>query len=478
MEFSRQDSDFFRPLTSKNARFYYECAQKLIDRSKEMPVLYERDAREIIANHMKQIRYELEDEGTDGDLTHIEKGAIPAENAGAVIAKFRTCGWISKREIGRSSENLATVTARCRKIIETIRRVFDAGASGAITNHIFSIYEILYSSLEWNGGRQVRPYTNILEPLTDHEFDLKEELLILRDGIHGVMNGILRLDSANGLASYMVKDELLNRFFRDYFFMKKDGTIPGLIARINILLAQLTSSAIYGRIVSEYAMVKGVERYQAENAVEAQFEELEYFLNHGYDEQMAVIDEKIAAYYNLYAARISMIRNNSMNTQNYLNRVLTALKDMDTEKRQESLQALSASMRLLSFKMIGKKSFERRKQAVREHKDQGYLIDSYMDEEELYSLTESLYGVSSEKYGIDAAREHISKKLTGGRKEFSVKEEPIITKEEALMIASAVIYSSTDDFPYRTEFNDTVTDHGIAEISDFVIKEKEGNHKQ
>ena len=52
----------------------------------------------------------------------------------------------------------------------------------------------------------------------------------------------------------------------------------------------------------------------------------------------------------------------------------------------------------------------------------------------------------------------------------SVKDEPVATKEEALMIASAVIFSGADDFPYKAEFEDgKVTDHGIADITDFVI---------
>ena len=254
---------------------------------------------------------------------------MPAQNAGAVLARFRECGWAGKREIGRGGEDITVLTARCRKAVSFIERILNAGAGGSATNHIFSMYEILYSAVELGGGRQARPYTSILEPLTDHEADLKEELFILKDGIRGVMDGILKQDSANRLGSYMVKDELLNRFFTDYFFMKKNGTVPGVIAKINVLLARLSVSKLYQRIISEYALVKDVPRTQAEASVEAQFSELEYFLNHGYDEQMSVIDEKIASYYNLYAARISMARSGGMDTRGYLGRVLEALKGMD-----------------------------------------------------------------------------------------------------------------------------------------------------
>lgn len=475
MVFTKQDSDFFRPLTSKNARLYFECAARLIEKSKEMPVLYERDARGIIASYMKQIRYQLgdEDECAGVDSGHITKDAMPAQNAGAVLARFRQCGWAEKREIGRGGDELAVLTPRCRKLIGSIERIFNGGAGIPATNHIFSMYEILYSTLELKGGRQARPYSGILEPLTDHEADLKEELYLLRDGIRGVMDGILKQGDANGLGAYMVKDEFLNRFFSDYFFMKKDGTVPGVIAKINVLLSRLSDSELYPRMVSEYAASKGVSHDQAEAAIEAQFCELEYFLNHGYDEQMSIIDDKIVSYYNLYAARLSMIRSGGMDTRGYLGRVLESLKDMDMEERGKTLSNLSEAIRILSFKIIGPKSLGRRNQACREKGSQAGIVDAHISEEEVSVMTQALYGASLEKYGIDAAEEHIRRKLEG-RDAFRIKDELHVTKEEALLVASAIIFSSAEDFPYQADFDEGVTDHGDVEMSNFVLVAKKG----
>lgn len=104
--------------------------------------------------------------------------------------------------------------------------------------------------------------------------------------------------------------------------MKKDGTIPGMIAKINVLLARISIGDLHKRMIVDCSLSTKKTYEEAEAAVDARLSELEYFLNHGYDEQMAIIDEKIAAYYNLYASRISMIRNNSINTQNYLTKLL------------------------------------------------------------------------------------------------------------------------------------------------------------
>ena len=43
-----KNESFFKPLTFKYRRIYYDCIRILIDRSKELPVLYESDAKDSI----------------------------------------------------------------------------------------------------------------------------------------------------------------------------------------------------------------------------------------------------------------------------------------------------------------------------------------------------------------------------------------------------------------------------------------------
>lgn len=178
--------------------------------------------------------------------------------------------------------------------------------------------------------------------------------------------------------------------------MKKDGTIPGMIAKINVLLARISIGDLHKRMIVDCSLSTKKTYEEAEAAVDARLSELEYFLNHGYDEQMAIIDEKIAAYYNLYASRISMIRNNSINTQNYLTKLLMMLKDMPQEERDRTLMDLSQSMQLASYRLVGKRSFEQRIRKRTTDAPPAALIDFQVDEDEMERLTDSLYGVTSE----------------------------------------------------------------------------------
>ena len=191
----------------------------------------------------------------------------PQENASAILRYFRSCGWITPKEVGRSGDNIASVAAYCRKLIDALHKIFDTDANSAITNHIFSMYEILKSSFAKENGRTIRPYSNILVPLVEHECDLKNEILILKDSIREIMRSVIKMADVNSFGHFLMKDELLNRFFQDYFFIKKSGLIPSYIASIDRLLQKLRKSDIYGQMIREYTSLKRVEEQQAKMCI-------------------------------------------------------------------------------------------------------------------------------------------------------------------------------------------------------------------
>lgn len=147
------DEKFFNPFCCRNREIYIVCIDQLIEKSKESPVLYEVDARNTLILYLKNCEYIIETENI-GEEVGSRKS--PQENASAILRYFRMCGWITPQEIGRSGDNIASVSAYCRKLIEAIHKIFDGDANGAITNHIFSMYEILKSSFGKDSVRTIR----------------------------------------------------------------------------------------------------------------------------------------------------------------------------------------------------------------------------------------------------------------------------------------------------------------------------------
>lgn len=462
---------FFNPLCCKNKRLHYECILQLIEKSKAVPLLYETDAKDCIILYLRNCSYALEDEdGSDKGNENISSKKSEAENASAILRYFRLCGWISEREIGRNGDNIASVTPYCRKMIDSIQRIFNRDTSGALTNHIFAIYDTLKSALDAEHGRTVRPYSNILVPLVDNVSDLKNELLILKDSIRTIMRIVIKMTEVNTFGQFLIKDQMMNLFFNDYFFIKKDGLIPGYLEEIEKMLRQVMKTDVYENMVHEYEKLKQVEEYQAREIIDGQFTEIQGFISYDYVKEMDYIDKKINSYYNLYSTRILMVLSNNTNMQTYLNDLLMLLKDMDIEERQMVLTELSKSFQLSSYKYIGRKSIERRKKR-RPNIKSGAIVMSSLSEEEKEKLTQELLHEYPDRYGVHQVAGYFNE-LLGDKISITTSEQNIKTRDDAMMMAASIIYSGGDEFPYEVEFLDGMIETEVASVSNINIKRK------
>lgn len=465
--FDNVNDKFFNPFCCKNREVYFECISLLIEKSKEIPVLYETDARQSIIIYLQNCAYAIETEDIGDEVSGVRS---PQENASAILRYFRICGWITPKEIGRNGDNIATVSAYCRKLIDAIHRIFDQDVNSAITNHIFSMYEIMKTSLGKESVRSIRPYSNILVPLVENECDLKNELLILKDSIREIMHAVMRMPDVNSFGQFLIKDELLMRFFNDYFFIKKSGLIPSYISEIDRMLRRLKRSELYEKMIQEYTKMKAIDEIRAKEIIDRQFSELESFINLEYEQEMNYIDKKINTYYNLYATRMMMVLSNGTNLEHILNRVLMQLKELDEDEREVALQLMAQAHRLQSIGFISRKSFERRKKANPNMMNAG-IISIELSEEERQHLTDELLKKTPERYSLDNVKDYFDQ-LTFYKDKLNVAECGVKTRDDAMMVAASIIYSGAAGFPYEVEFEEGTIETEVATISKINIKRK------
>ena len=459
---------FFSPFCCRNREIYFACIRRLIETSKEIPVLYETDARNALILYLQNCQYAMEREEIGEETVGGERS--PQENASAILRYFRACGWITPQEIGRSGDNLASVTAYCRKLVDALQKIFEGGADGAITNHVFSMYEILKGAFGKDSPRALRPYVNLLEPLTEHKLDLKNELLTLKDSIRTIMRAVMRMADANSFGRFLIRDQLLNRFFNDYFFIKKSGLVPSYLAKIDRMLRRLRRSELYGRMVLEYRQRKQVEEPAAREVIDRQFEALDSFINLEYPEEMDYIDRKINTYYHLYATRMMMVLSGNTNLEHQLNRLLLSLKDLPAAEREAALGRLGETHRLISVGYIGRKSLERRRKPNPNRKSAGVAEDS-LSQEELERMTEELLAGSQDRYSMERAGQHWER-LLAGRDRIPVEACGIRTREDAMMVAAAILYAGEPGFPYGVEWEEGTVETPAARISHVTIERR------
>ena len=352
-----------------------------------------------------------------------------------------------------------------------IGRCYNKDLNGAITNHIFSIYEILKSAFEKDSIRAVRPYTNIFIPLVENESDLKDELLTLRDSIRKIMEVVLKIEAANEFGQYLIKDEFLNKFFKDYFFIKKSGMIPAYIANITKMLAELRTSKLYQRIIDEYTNLVAIDRVQAKIKIDEQFDALNDFINTEYEIEINYIDHKINRYYNLYSTRMMMVLSNNINLEYELNNLLLMLKSLENEEREKALLKIAETYRLLSIKYIGRKSFERRKK-INPHKRKTGLNTQDISADEKKILTDELLVEMPDKYSLKNVKSYFSD-IFVDKNYLKTSDFKINSKQDAIMLAAGVIYAGSEDFPYKIEFEKGFIETEVANISKMKFERKE-----
>lgn len=461
-----KNEKFFNPLSSKNRKIYFECILQLIEKSKEVPVMYDSDARNCITMYLKNCEYRFQNE-KEAD----EPGTVmPEKNASDIMLYLRDCGWVTPREIGRNGENVANVATNCRRIIEFLRKMCEKSSEGALSNHIFSMYEILKSSFEEDSARAERPFSTILKPLIDNEVELKNELLDLKDNIANIMRMVMEFQDANSVGQFFMKDELLNQFFSDYFFIKNNGLIPSQIAFIKSKLRLLAQGDLFPKMVSECAFQLQIEEYLAQEKVEAYISELQYFLTVEYEENIELIDARINTYYNLANTRMMLVMSNGLNLESVLDSFLSVMKTMDQEEKQNTLDKVSGCLAVCSQKYISRKSYEKRVKKDRDDSSIGLKVEA-ISAEELERRTKELMNNTKNRFSIEAVNRFFESRMQKNHM-LELKEQKIASREEAIMFAASVMYTGIEEFPYEVELQDDYAETEIARITNLKVRRR------
>lgn len=459
---------FFNPLSSQNRRIYFECIVWLIEKSREVPILYDSDARNCVTLYLKNSKYMFKDEYEED----VPETQAPERSASSVMAYLRECGWVTPREIGRNGENVANVSINCRRMIDFFRKMCERGNEGALSNHIFSMYEILKASFEEDSARAERPYSNILKPLMDNMAELKNELLDLKDNIANIMRIVMEFQDANSVGKFLMKDELLDKFFNDYFFIKNNGLIPSQISFIKNKLRIMEQGKIFDRMTAECAVSQQLSEEEAKEKVHAVLTGLQYFLAVEYEENMELIDTRINTYYNLANTRIMLVMSNGINMESVLDGFLNVLKGMEGDERQQTLEKVMDTMRICSQKYIGRRSYEKRKRKERDNSAIG-LPSCEISQEEKEQRTREVMSGTKNRFSIECTRQFIEDRLAGNRK-LVLKEQSVKNRTEAMLFAAAVMYSGIEEFPYEVELQEDYVETDIARITNMQIKKKAG----
>ncbi len=466
-----KNESFFKPFTFKYRRIYYDCIQILIDKTKELPVLYESGAKDSITLFLKNM--ELHEDSDNLSETTEENGGDL--QAASILSLFRECGWLLPREIGRNGEYVVNVSIDCRRVMDFLRKMTEKSGEGMMSNRIFSMYEIVKSALEEDSVRRERPYTNILVPLIDNESELKNELTDLKENISTIMKAVIAFQDINSFGQFIMKDEMLDRFFSEYFFVKNNGLIPTQISFIRNKLRVLRQGELFEKMAAECAENLQIDADEARQRVERYFAELQYFLSVEYEDNMELVDRRINNYYNLANTRIMLMSSNGIRLESALNDFLNAVSGLSEEDQALVMEKAADCTRIISQKYIGYKSFEKTRRLKNEGENIGLAV-AELSEEDKDLKTEELFKNAPNRYSVERVGMFLET-LLGNEREIQLKERQIRTKEEAIMFAAAMLYAKNIEFPYEIELSEEMVKTDVADINNMKICKHSEPHR-
>ena len=436
--------------------------------------MYESDAKDSLTAYLKNEginitrKSMLEDIAVE-DEGKIEENVIELQSS-EIISLFRECGWLLPREIGRNGEYVVNISIDCRRFMDFLRKMTEKNGEGMMSNRIFSMYEITKSAFEKDSVRGERPYTNILVPLIDNETELKNELVELKDNISNIMKAVIVFQDINSFGQFIMKDEMLEHFFNEYFFVKNNGLIPAQISFIKAKLKILRQEEMCEKIIQECSEKLQLNYEEARERVERYFAELQYFLSVEYEANMELIDNRINNYYNLANTRIMLMASNGIRLEAVINDFLNTVSKMTEEEQNVAMEKVADCIRITNQKYVGCKSFEKNKRVKNEGENIGLSIVE-LSEEEKRVQTEKLFNSSPNRYSVNKVTTFLNAQL-GSENELNIKERPIQTKDEILMYAAAMLYAKNGEFPYDIRLSEETVKTEVADITDMTVIKK------
>ena len=456
-DYIRNDS-FFKPLNLKYRRVYYDCIQILIERAEELPVLYESDAKDSITIYLRNEEISAS-EDSDALL-----------QAGEILSLFRECGWLLPREIGRNGEYVVDISTDCRRLMDFLRRMTEKTDEGEMSNRIFAMYDIIRSAFDEDSVRRERPYTNILLPLLNNETELKNELSDLKNSIAGIMKAVIAFQDINSFGQFIIRDEMLDHFFREYFFIKNNGLIPAQLSYIKGKLRVLRQGEMCDKMIRECSEMREMSYEAAQERVEKYFAELQHFLSVEYESNMEMIDSRINTYYNLANTRIMLMAGNGIRLEAVLHDFLTAVSKLPEDERDTAMEKAADCARVVNQKYIGYKSFEKNRRAKNEGENIGLAAEE-LSEEEKAAQTEHLFQSAPNRFSVERVSNFLDVQL-GNEKKISIKEKKVHRKEEILMYAAAMVYARNKEFPYDVQLSEEMVETEAADITNVTVSRR------
>ena len=383
------------------------------------------------------------------------------------LRKFasKDVAWIEEEFDDSTFEKYIVITEQGILLAELLTRL-EKPEREELSSYMYNIYNTLLNQEQWNGDPYVGALKNIYRNAKSLSKSLKKMSTYIRKTIEKLMKEISYESLTENIIAYCDGD-----FIKEYARLTKpQNNIHIYRGRIINMLEEIQNDEeIYELMVIGCVNEEDIEEWEAQEKIELMFDVIKKFLKEDYLKIIADIKHKLNLYITMALGRLRYLKNHEVDMRGNVEKTLKYMLDMATEigMKEEVSEEMMDLIRINQNKYIDLQSI-RTPQNRRRVRKQSITDIEMLTEEDLIGLKKAHEREAQNPYSKKITKQYL-KTLIGNNHELRSKDVPLNSKEDLLMILSAVVYAQENG--YKVELEEGYYDVGNMTLKSFKIME-------
>ncbi len=456
-------NNFFNPLSSNSNYRINSALLQFIYKQYDSEISY-RIKRSVLRD---ELAYFISENFEDLMLDSDTNSKSYQEMASEYIRRFasKDVGWLEEEFDDSTFEKYIVITEQGVMLAELLIRL-EQPEREELSSYMYNIYNTLMNEKQWNGDPYVGALKNIYKNAKALSKSLKKMSTYIRKTIEKLMKEVSYESLTENIISYCDGD-----FIKEYARLTKpQNNIHIYRDKIITMLEQMQNDKeMYDLIIIGCVNEEDIEEWEAKEKIELMFDIIKKFLKDDYLRIIADIKHKLNLYITMALGRLRYLKNHEVDMRGNVERTLKYMLDVmnELELREELPDEMSELIRINQNKYIDMQSIKM-PQSRRRVRVKSVTEIETLTKEDLDNLKKVYEREAKNPYSKKITKQYL-KTLIGNKSELKSNDIPLNTKEDLLMILSAVAYAEENGF--KVELEDGYFEVGNMLLRSFRILE-------
>ena len=377
------------------------------------------------------------------------------------LRKFsaKEIGWLEEEFDDSTFEKYIVVTEQGLMLAELLIKLGDPQRE-EFSSYMYNIYNTLMNREQWNSDPYVGALKNIQKNAKALSNSLKKMSTYIRKTIEKLMREVSYESLTENIIAYC-DGEFIKEYSR---LTKPQNNIHVYRSRIIDKLEEMENDEeIYEFMVIGCVNEEDIEEWEAEERIEMMFTSVKKFLKDDYSRIIRDIKQKLNLYITMALGRMRYLKNHEAdmrgNVEKTLKYILNEMQEFNM--KDEMPDEMSELMCIYQSKYVNTHSIQLPKNRRRVRDNVVSEID-ILTEEDILENKKAFEREAKNPYSKSITKKYL-KTLMYGKKSIKSSDVPLRSKEDLLMILSAVAYAEENGFKVEQE-------EGYFEANNMILR--------